>query len=824
MSKFLSVFSVVALCLLSFSGFAEAKKSNLDIDATTKVVDSISSNEISYQAVNKQLSDIEETLKSGQIPMEKINEDVKLLVNFRSRLIEARKQSDKELQFVQRRLGAIGEAPKEGDTELEVITQKRKEFTNEEAFQKAKIAEADLMLAKIDELDTLIINVRNKELLGNLLVRQSPLIYPQVFFPSTKLFVEFFFDIIKSPITWYSELGIQKQNYVKSNIIPVSLIVLFSLWIGVYLRLLIMKKFGYKKDIEHPRYSTRVFAAIFVAIAYGVIPATIVGGFIIWMYSTKVMTIGFFGLVINTFLYYSLYMILAKAVSRVLFAPYNEKWRLVNVTTEKAKRVSSALYFSVFSIGIFAFLERIATSANYSIELISYISSVSSGVKAFCIVLIVKRLLWDGLEEPQDGDADAEELEEEDEEINTAFKITFFLSIFTATVFGMAIFGYPKLASFIFNRFIISIIIIGFLLITRKTLMEVIHRLLLLRIWVKTFKLRRRMIHKVNFWLSLFIDPIFIFFGILSILGLWGVSTDLLLQSMKKLFMGFTVGGVEISLVAIVMGVVVFFVSIAVVKALRTRLLNNVLSKMEIDDGIKHSLASGFGFFGFIISLVIAIGVMGGNLSNLALIAGALSFGIGLGLQNIVNNFVSGIILLFERPIKVGDWVIVNGQEGVVKQINIRATELITWKRATIIIPNADILSSNVTNLTHDDKWGRIDITIGVAYGTDIDKVRDVLVEIADNHKRVLKKPAPYAVFVNFGESSLDFELRCYTADVMNALMIGSEIRFEINRRFIEEHIEIPFPQRVLHLGDKLTRDSINSALAKKIKSAKNES
>ena len=128
------------------------------------------------------------------------------------------------------------------------------------------------------------------------------------------------------------------------------------------------------------------------------------------------------------------------------------------------------------------------------------------------------------------------------------------------------------------------------------------------------------------------------------------------------------------------------------------------------------------------------------------MIASALSVGIGFGLQNIINNFVSGIIILFERPIKVGDWVIISGEEGQVKQINIRSTEIETFKKSSIIIPNATLLSSSVTNLTHTNNWSRQSITIGVAYGSDIKKVTEILLDIAAKNKYVLKNPAPYEI------------------------------------------------------------------------------
>lgn len=790
----------------------QAQTGHAKTDAVTEVVDIYKTPDLNYNDTSKKLQQIEKSLKSGQVTLQEMSDDVKFLEAIRGDIESSRKQVEQELQFVQKRIDALGEEPKEGEKELEVIARKRAEFNKEASFQKGRVAEADILMAKIDELYALILNIRNQELLGNLIAKRTPLYYPHVFFGAAKQFVEFFFDIVKSPVKWYQELDTSQKDYVKSNVIPVALIVLFCSWLGVWLRLFIMRKFGYKKEIEHPRYGMKVFAAVFVAIAYGVIPATIIIGFLLWMMSTKVLTFGFFGLVLSSVLYYSLYVVLAQAFSRVTFAPYNEKWRLVNVNNEKAKRITSALYISAVLIGISAFLEHIAVEANYNLELDYFITVLSCAVKAFCIILIVKRLLWDEIEDVNDDEEGAEVTE--DEGLSTAFKVTFFVSMFAVGVFLLSVFGYPKLSAFILNRFILSVIAIGLFIVLRKALGEVLHRVLLLRFWVKTFKMRRRMISKIDFWMSLIIDPLLALLVIFVLLSLWGVSTDLLMQSIKKLFFGFTIGGVKISLISIFLGIGSFFISIALVKALRRRLNSNVLDKMDIDDGIRHSLSSGFSFFGFIIAAIIAITMMGGNLTNLALIAGALSFGIGLGLQNIVNNFVSGIIILFERPIKVGDWVIINGEEGLVKQINIRATEIETWKKASVIIPNADLLSNTVKNLTHDDKWGRLEIEVGVSYGTDLDRVKTVLLEIARDNKRVMKKPEPYVIFRDFGDSYLAMELRCYTADIMNGLGISSDLRFEIYKRFADEGIEIPFPQKVVYLKTDSPRE-LKTILAK---------
>ncbi len=796
-----------------------------EIDARTEVVNS-GGKGIDYNKISGELSIIEKTLKSGNNEPSLISEYIGTLDGLRSQIVDGKKQIERDLQFVEKRIEALGPVPEDGSKEVEAIAKNRKTFNSEASQLRAKISEADILLAKIDEIDVLILTTRNQALLGHLLERQEPLVYPQNLFTANKLFVSFVIDIIKSPLKWYDNLSKADREYVKDNIFPVSAIVLLALFIGIYLRRFIMRHFGYKRERdpdERLRYSSKVSAAFFVALAYGVIPASLIFAALIWMYSTKVLTIGFFGMVLNSFLYYSLYVIIGRAFARVTLAPYNEKWRLVNVSTEKAKKLTSVLYFFITMIGLCAFLEFIAVKASYSPELMYFIMTISSAVKALSIIMIVKTILWDdvAIDDEEENEDNSPVLDDE-EAMSPPMKITFLVSFFSIGVFLLSLFGYPRLSSFIFNRFIASCLIIGIFVILRKSVTEILHRILFLRFWAKTFKLRRRLISKIDFWLTLIVDPLFIIVALLILLSTWGVSTDLLLLSAKKLLFGFSVGGVEISLISIFFGILVFVMTLGLTKAVRRRIINNVLNKMDIDDGIKHSLASGFGFIGFVIAIMLAIAVMGGNLSNLAIIAGALSVGIGLGLQNVVNNFVSGIILLFERPIKVGDWVKINGEEGKIKQINIRATEVETFNRSSVIIPNASLLSNDVTNLTHGNNWARYSVKIGVAYGSDVEKVRDILLECANGHKRVLKKPEPYVLFQDFGSSSLDFELRFYVSDIWSGWSAPSDIRFEINRRFKEEGIEIPFPQMVVHHGSEVSEATEGQFYAAKKKAKAN--
>lgn len=769
------------------------------IDAKTGVFESGLEEENGYTELGQEVKKIENYLKSGQANADDLNHYIKVMIDMKSKLLDFKKNISKDIGFVQQRIQALGDEPAESEYVVETIAKKRQTFNEEASFHRARLVEVEVLLAKINELDSVIMNTKNKELMGRLLDKQSPLIYPTNLFFATKAFIGFIIDIIQSPVVWYKSLNYDQTVYVNSNILPVILIVGLCFLLGLYVRLFILKRLGYNKKIENPKYIRKVGAAASVAIAYGAIPAMMFGGFLLWMQNSEVMTIGFFGLVVTTSLQYFLYIFLSMATARVIFAPYHGKWRLANVSDEKAKRIKVALYMSIAAIGMLTLLEDISIKSNYPIELISFISVVAGAIKVFSFLVVSKRIFWDDAIFNTNYNVNDSIFEEDDfyyeDEPSKFSRIALFLSVFSVLFFAISLFGYPSLSAYLLNRFLASFVLVGLFIIVRKAILEVIHRILLLMFWTRHFKLRRKMISKIDFWLALFFDTLLIVVISVIVLSIWGVPRALLFDWAKKLFLGFSIGGVEISLIAIIFGIAIFIISITLVRVLKGKLMTNILEKMDIEEGIRHSLASGFGFVGFVLAIIISILVMGGNLTNLALIAGALSFGIGLGLQNIVNNFVSGIILLFERPVKVGDWVVVNNYEGIIKQVNIRATELQLWNRSVVVIPNADFLSTSVVNYTLHDRLGRIELAVSVAYGTDVKKVEEILVEIGKKHKQVLKNPEPYVVFMNFGNTSLDFQLRCFTKDIMSRLSISSALRYEINQRFVDEGIRLAIPQ-----------------------------
>lgn len=302
------------------------------------------------------------------------------------------------------------------------------------------------------------------------------------------------------------------------------------------------------------------------------------------------------------------------------------------------------------------------------------------------------------------------------------------------------------------------------------------------------------------FWLGLSLDLVVVSLCLPLTAGLVGVEWPEVQEAAVHAFWGFNIGNVNISLANIAVGLGVFLSLLFVTRMFQKVLNDKILPKTRLESSIRQSLIQLLGYLGLIISMMAGISAVGFDLSNLALIAGALSVGIGFGLQSIVSNFVSGLILLFERPIKVGDWVIVNSGEGIVKKISVRATEIETFDKTSIIVPNSELISSSVKNWNYNDRTGRIIIPVGVSYECDPRRVREILMDCAREHPSVLTHPAPVIVFKDFASSALLFELRVIVRNIREGLDVATDLRFMIWDKLKEEKIEIPYQQHDLNI------------------------
>ncbi len=266
---------------------------------------------------------------------------------------------------------------------------------------------------------------------------------------------------------------------------------------------------------------------------------------------------------------------------------------------------------------------------------------------------------------------------------------------------------------------------------------------------------------------------------------------------------GWDIGGVSLKPKNILGGIVVFGLLVVIIGWIKRWVDRRWLQRIVIERGARDAILTLFGYVAFVLALLISLKAANVNLTGLAIVSGALALGIGFGMQEIANNFVSGLILLFERPIRAGDFVTVGETEGFVRRIRIRATEIETLDNQNVLVPNSELVSGRVTNWVLRDTHGRLLVRVGVAYGSDTVRVREILESIANEHSEVItdgRAPAPRALFIGFGDSSLDFELRVRVYRIERRFSVLSDINFAIDKAFREAGIVIPFPQRDLHI------------------------
>ncbi len=301
---------------------------------------------------------------------------------------------------------------------------------------------------------------------------------------------------------------------------------------------------------------------------------------------------------------------------------------------------------------------------------------------------------------------------------------------------------------------------------------------------------------------SLFLHAALPFLAVPVLFVSWGYSFSDALGWLKSLLFGFQVGQFHISIVQLLLAAGLFVAILFVTRLMQRGITARLMQPGSFDRGVAHSIHTGIGYLGFVLAALAAVSYAGFDITNLAIVAGALSIGIGFGLQSIVNNFVSGLIILFERPIKVGDWVSVSNYEGHVRRISVRSTEIETFDRTNVIVPNSEFISNPIVNLTHRNAMGRIVIPIGVSYQSDPEFVRDLLLKVANDCPDILEQPGPTISFEDFGASSLDFKVRAYIDDVNNRLRVSTDMRMRIFKALSDAGIEIPFPQQDVHMRD----------------------
>ncbi len=362
-------------------------------------------------------------------------------------------------------------------------------------------------------------------------------------------------------------------------------------------------------------------------------------------------------------------------------------------------------------------------------------------------------------------------------------------------VFGL-VFGYLALSYFIAGKILDTVLIV--------VIMVLVHHLIdalsdtlqnpasALGQMVRHYSsIGDRGISRLSLTFRTIADVLLVVLGIPWLLALWTVTWVDFRSLFNSTLVGFHIGNVNISPINIASLLLILVLGVLLTRFITGWLDRRVLKQTRLNKGVQDSVRTSANYAGYIAAGAFGLSAAGFDFSSITIVAGALGVGIGFGLQSIVNNFVSGLILLAERPVRVGDWVVVNAGEGIVKKINVRSTEIETFDNCTIILPNTMLIVEAVRNWTHRDTLGRFHVNVGVAHGTDVDVVAKTLTEIVAAHPKVLRYPPVQVQLIKFSAGSVDFDIRGHVADVFEAAIVASDLRFAISKRFAEKSLTI---------------------------------
>jgi potassium-dependent mechanosensitive channel len=319
--------------------------------------------------------------------------------------------------------------------------------------------------------------------------------------------------------------------------------------------------------------------------------------------------------------------------------------------------------------------------------------------------------------------------------------------------------------------------------------------------------------------ISLFLKFVVLVCSVPFIMLQWGYAWPDILDWYRQLFFGFHIGNTQVSLAALAASIIVFILGYIGARLFQSWLDNQILKPAGISIAVRDSIRTSVGYIGILVAALAAFSYAGFNLSNLAIVAGAFSVGIGFGLQSVISNFVSGLILLAERPIKIGDLVVVGGEEGYVRKISVRSTEIETFDRANVLVPNSYFITEKVKNWTFRNNIARTVIPVGVAYGSDPRKVKAILLKVAYAHPNVITAPEPFVDFEDFGASRVNFKLYAYIGDLTKAVATRTDLRIAILDAFNEAGIVFPFPQNEVTIRD---MEWLRAAVAEYVSGARN--
>jgi len=799
------------LCLVAFPAFAQEEGITLaDAGALLKSWEVDASNVDSALEVDLRRAIADEEARAR---LDQQRADARVLAD----------QAKAAMVPLQEQLDALGPAPAEGETEAAEIASERTELKKELEALKATSSKAELAYTRADGLLQRLTDARRQQFTDRLLTRGPTPLDPGNWLAAGNSVLSSAGGILAETT---DEVRKAKRNRIWDESAPLAFAaIFFALIIMVVLRRAALRWLYRMLGAWAPLFpatnargigendapalegaglrqvarSRTIRLLVGVGVTLTRLATPLVALFAIRFALIKLEIFGPTGeIVLNGLVWGAAVFAIVSAISYAFFAPYEPRLRLSLLDNDVSRSASRYSILIALAMGLNVAVVNVGETLGWPLGALSVLNAAI--IIGGCLALWRLASITRHVDGPSKVIEDEVPLEESERWLSRGAglivrRIGFAVSIIAPL---LALAGYFALSRFVFYNTLLSGAVIAAGVLLFSVAKEGASAL--------SEATGERQAEKIEDTdeegglLPVFFGFILMLIALPVLALIWGATTDDLGEVYFAISNGVTIGESTFRPGDILIAALVFGAGLFITRIVQAITRRTVMPRTRLDKGARSSIVSGLGYVGFFIAVLTAISAGGLDLTNLAFLGAALGVGIGFGLQNIVNNFVSGIILLIERPIKVGDWIEVAGTHGTVQKVNVRSTVIQTFDRASYIVPNSELISGAVMNMTHGDLMGRVIAPVGVAYGSDTRKVEKVLLEILRAHPMVLRRPPPSVVFKGFGADSLDFEARGFLRDVNWILSTHSDLNFEIEKRFREEGIEIPFKQTDVNL------------------------
>lgn len=757
---------------------------------------------------------VESSLERRNLSREEIN-SVRRQVEFvADAALRVRSEAMRKAEEQTRLLHALGPKPGESEPpEAPRVAAERKRLEDSVSQYQGRIKASNVLLARVDALRARLSREEFGVLARVLTQRTETPLSPGVVANALSAVPGRFGEFTDTVDAWWESVEFNRKRF--GTLMWWLVLLVFGLAVVLPTRNWVLRRYGPDHRDETPSFTRRFRVMLAVGLGNVVLPvATILGLYVVFLKSagpTPDIQHMIAVLVAAGCQYFLVTGLAAAAMS-----PEYPNWRISHFTSESAVSLYRGIRLFASAIIVLTVI-RVTITGPYGPRQFAEVLDVSVPqgplqtlfgavvvlTVALTMLYILRRNNWWFTFTDNEGETRTRPAGRAARVFFSVAKLGLMLSIAAALI------GYVTLGIFLTQRIVWSLLLVAFAYLLRAFIAATCSQAAgaepetgsLLR---DTLGYSKSGAARLMFWVMLVVDIVLSLAVIAVLLLIWGVQRSDIQSTANKIFYGFTIGNYSLSLLDVIVALGVFLVLFFAVRLFQNFLSKRVLAQTVPDVGVRDALTTGVGYAGIIIAAFIAISSLGLQLSQLAIIFGALSVGIGFGLQHVVNNFVSGLILLMQRPIKAGDWIVVGQHQGYVKKVNVVATEIQTFDNADVIVPNSQLVTSDVMNWTHKSTVARVIISVGVSYGSDPKQVREILLQCANRRDEILRTPAPTVVFRDFGDSALIFELRFFIRQADYMLVTASDLRFDIWDALREAAIEIPFPQRDIHIRDQV--------------------